>query len=245
MSSNFYATDLAYIHDAGFGGFAREAAPYVVRRLRRLGRSGARVVEIGCGSGVLTQILAQAGHHVVGIDASNAMIRLARRRAARAKFRVVSWHGFAPTACDAIVAVGECFNYVSTDPQSHRKALNAFLRRAGKALRRGGVLLFDFLDPFPGLPRRRRVNHCGRDWAVVVDVEESRALITRHITSVRFAAGRCRCTEETHRQLRLSRAQIERALRSAGFAVRFCRGYGRAPLGNGRVVVEGTKEQTD
>ena len=245
MNSKFYATDLAYIHDEGFGDFACKAAPHVVRRLRILGRSRAQVVEIGCGSGVLTQFLTHAGHDVLGIDVSNAMIRLARRRAAKAVYRVASWHGFAPPACDAIVAVGECLNYLSTDPGSHRKALNAFLGRAGRALRPGGMLLFDFLEPCPGLPPRRRVHRCGRDWAVVVDVEESWDLIIRHITSVRFAAGRCRCTEETHRQLRLSRAQIERTLRSAGFAVRFCRGYGRAPLGNGRVVVEGTKEATN
>ena len=243
MSSEFYAADLAYIHDAGFGGDARKAAPGVIRRLREIGRSGARIVEIGCGTGILTQKLVQAGYQVVGIDLSPAMIRLARGRAAGAKLRVASWVDFTPPACDAIVAVGECFNYLSTDPRTHRTALVGFLERAATALRPGGKLLFDFLEPCRGLPARRRVHRCGSDWAVVVEVEERRNLIVRHIASVRFVAGRCRCTEETHRQLRLSRAQIGQALRSAGFGVRFHSGYGRVALGNGRVVVEGTRKE--
>ena len=238
MNSAFYAADLAYIHDAGYSDFARGAAPWVARRLARLGRSGTRVVEIGCGSGALTQSLVMAGHRVAGIDVSRAMIRLARLRAPEAGFRVASWQEFTLPSCDAIVAVGECFNYLSTDPRAHRKALNVFLRRAGKALRPGGILLFDFLEPSPGIPPRRRFHRCGRDWAVVVEVHDRRNLITRHITSVRLVAGGCRCTEETHRQLRLSRARIEQALRAAGFAVRFRRGYGRTALGKGRVVVD-------
>ena len=54
--------DLAYIHDAGFLGFSRRAAPHVLRRLERRCEPGATVVEIGCGSGGLTKALTKAGY---------------------------------------------------------------------------------------------------------------------------------------------------------------------------------------
>jgi SAM-dependent methyltransferase len=185
MRLKFYAEDLAYIHDAGFLDFARRAAPAVLRTLQRWCAPGGRVVEIGCGSGGLTKKLADAGYDVLGVDLSAAMIRLARRKVPTVKFRVASWYDFAPPACDAIVAVGECLSYRSATPTRHEAALRLFVRRAGRALRPGGVLLFDFLEPSPGCPALRTVHACGDDWAILVNVREDRAAITREITSIR------------------------------------------------------------
>jgi SAM-dependent methyltransferase len=241
MSPKFYAKDLAYIHDVGFLDFARRAAPAVLQALQRRCRPGARVVEIGCGSGGLTQKLAAAGYRVLGVDLSSSMIRLARRRAPAARFRVASWYDFTPPACDAIVGVGECFNYLSATPARHEAAIRSFLGRAGEALRPGGVLVFDFLEPAQGRPALRTVHACGNDWAIMVNVREDQAAVTREIISVRFVAGRCRCARETHRQMRLPRRQIEQNLRTAGFSTTFRDGFGQRPLGEGRVVAEALK----
>ena len=238
MKARFYGEDLAYIHDVGFLDFARRAAPAVLRTLRRRCAAGARVVEIGCGSGGLTQKLAEAGYCVLGVDVSPAMIRLARRKVPAADLRVASWYEFALPKCDAIVAVGECFNYRAATPSRHGLAVRSFLRRAAEALPPGGILLFDFLELAPGRSPLRTVYACGDDWAILVNVREYRAAIIRAIIAVRFAAGRCRCSQETHRQMRLSRGQIARTLRAAGFATTFRDGYGRTPLGKGRVVAE-------
>ena len=238
MSEKLYAEDLAYIHDAGFIAFARRAVPYVLKRLRRRCESGARVVEIGCGSGGLTQSLAEAGYEVLGVDVSPSMIRLARRKVPTADFRVASWYNFALPPCDAIVAVGECFNYMSAGRARHERAVDAFLRRAGAALHAGGILVFDFLEPCPRRPRRRTLQRCGTDWAVLVEIGEDRRVITRRITSIRFQSAGARWSQETHRQCRLPRRQIERALRAAGFMVTFHDGYGRMHLEEGHVVAE-------
>jgi 2-polyprenyl-6-hydroxyphenyl methylase/3-demethylubiquinone-9 3-methyltransferase len=44
---------------------------------------GARVVDVGCGGGILTETLAAAGASVVGIDQSELTLAVARRHAAR------------------------------------------------------------------------------------------------------------------------------------------------------------------
>lgn len=238
MNGKLYAEDLAYIHDAGFIAFAQQAAPYVLKRLRRRCEAGARVVELGCGSGGLTQHLAEAGYQVLGVDLSPGMIRLARKKAPTAGFRVASWYDFTPPPCDAIVAVGECFNYMSAGRARHEGAVNALLRRAGAALHAGGLLLFDFLEPCPRRLRRRTLQRCGTDWAVLVEIGEDRRVITRRITSIRFQAGHTRWSQEIHRQCRLPRRQIERALRVAGFMVTFHDGYGSTHLEEGHVVAE-------
>jgi demethylmenaquinone methyltransferase/2-methoxy-6-polyprenyl-1,4-benzoquinol methylase len=62
------------------------------RRIRRqlveaLGvRSGQRVLELGCGTGLVTELLVDAGAEVVGVDAMEEMLVGARRRAPAATF---------------------------------------------------------------------------------------------------------------------------------------------------------------
>lgn len=241
MRPGFYANDVAHIHDRGFLGFARRAAPAVLRTLRGHCGPGARVVEIGCGSGGLTERLVGAGYRVLGVDVSPAMIRLARQKAPAAELRVASWYDFVPPPCDAMVAVGECFNYRSSTPARHRSAVRSFLRRAARALPPDGIMLFDFLELCPGHRPFRTVQACGADWAILVNVHEDRTAIIREITAVRFAAGRVRCSQETHRQVRLSRGEMGRMLRAAGFSTVFRDGYGKAPLGAGRVVAKAVK----
>lgn len=45
--------------------------------------SGRRVLEVGCAAGALTEALVERGARVIGIDASRAMIEIARRRLGR------------------------------------------------------------------------------------------------------------------------------------------------------------------
>jgi SAM-dependent methyltransferase len=115
-----YRGDLAYIHDTGFTGFARNAAPGLLRLLRRNRIRGGLVVDAGCGSGVWARELTSSGYHVLGIDISTAMIRLARRHAQEAKFRAASLFAAKLPPCDAVTSIGECVNY-AFDPSSGRR----------------------------------------------------------------------------------------------------------------------------
>src|SRR5947209_4041797 len=83
-----YATDLAYIHDQGYGQFARDSAPGVLKILRQNGIKDGPVVDLGCGSGIWARALVDVGYRVIGVDISPAMIDLARRRVPEAEFHV-------------------------------------------------------------------------------------------------------------------------------------------------------------
>src|SRR3954447_19357552 len=96
----FYPADLARIHDEGFGDFARAAAGELLARLPGSGL----VVELGCGTGISTQIVSDAGYDVLGIDISDDMLAIARERAPRASFRSGSAWDADPPACCAVTA---------------------------------------------------------------------------------------------------------------------------------------------
>jgi 2-polyprenyl-3-methyl-5-hydroxy-6-metoxy-1,4-benzoquinol methylase len=85
-----YREDLAYIHDAGFGAPAREAAALLLEELRRQSIRRGLVIDLGCGGGILAEQLAAGGFDVLGIDISEAQIALAQQRVPAGEFRVGS-----------------------------------------------------------------------------------------------------------------------------------------------------------
>jgi SAM-dependent methyltransferase len=67
----------------------------------------ASIADLGCGTGSLTVLLAQAGHHVHGVDTSPRMLDEARRKAQRSQVTVALHHGDAaqPPLTEASVDV--------------------------------------------------------------------------------------------------------------------------------------------
>src|SRR3989338_5739734 len=70
-------------------------------------KKGARVLDIGCGPGNKTKELIQRGYKVTGIDFSESMIEIARRRIRVGEFQVmdITRIGFPPSSFDAAVAL--------------------------------------------------------------------------------------------------------------------------------------------
>ena len=228
VMTDAYREDLAFIHDAGFGGMARAAGPVLIDALRKQGFDRGLVVELGCGSGIMSQSLAEADYDVLGIDISPAMIALARERVPGGTFRVGSFVTADLPPCIAVAAVGECFNYLF-DRGNTLPSLSRLLRRIHRTLDRDGLLLFDVAEPgrVPGGgPRRLFVEEA--DWAVLVVAEEDRRsrMLTRRITSFRRVGELYRRDHEIHRQRLIPRAELIGRLRGLGFRVRILRGYG-------------------
>jgi ribosomal protein L11 methylase PrmA len=56
-----YRDNLGYIHDAGHGAIASDAAERLITELAIAGHTGGTVVDLGCGSGILAGALVKAG----------------------------------------------------------------------------------------------------------------------------------------------------------------------------------------
>jgi SAM-dependent methyltransferase len=232
-----YRDDLAYIHDAGFGDFARAAAPVLAEMLRRNGIASGLVIDLGCGSGILSHAISHAGYDVLGIDISEAMVAMARRRVPRGQFEVGSLLTAEIPRSVAVAAVGECINYLFDARISHAGIASLF-RRVYKSLVPGGVFLLDVAEP--GRVRGNGIARSyfeGDDWAVLVANEEDRRrrLLTRRITTFRRVGDLYRRDMEVHRQRLLDRAELAAQLRGLGFRVRILRGYGALRFRKGHI----------
>jgi len=230
---SLYRTDLAHIHDSGFGDLSRDVAPALLRILRDHGLRRAHIVEAGCGSGILAKRLADAGHHVVGIDASEAMIRLARARAPRARFRVASLTTAFIPRCDAVIAIGEVLTYLPS-----WRAVRRFIARVHAALPPGALFLFDFIESAEWRTYAPKTM-TGGDWTMTVraDVSRDGRVLTRRMTTVSAVGTKKRRAHETHRVRIYSREEMIGALATAGFRATMGRSFRNYRLMTGDVAV--------
>lgn len=206
---SFYPADLARIHDEGFGDFARAAACELLERHLARGL----VVELGCGSGISSQIFARNGYDVLGIDLSEEMLAIARRRVPHGDFRQGSiWDAELPP-CAAVTAIGEVINYAA-DQRAGEDRLPELFERVHDALQPGGLFMFDFAMPGRGGGGPRAYE--GQGWRVISEAIEppgSRTLERR----IRIVAGE-REREEVHHLRLYEQEAVRSALERAGFS---------------------------
>lgn len=103
-----------------------------------------RILDIGCGTGLLTVELARRGHRMLGADPAEAMLDIAR---ARDGGDLVEWlqaeAGALPAgAADLAIMTGHVAQ-VFVEDDAWQDALTA----AHRALRQGGLLVFESRDP--------------------------------------------------------------------------------------------------
>lgn len=223
-----YSDDLAYIHDVGHGGFARDSAPGLLEIIRGRGLDKSRVVDLGCGSGIWARELTDAGFRVHGVDISPGMIRIARKRAPAARFRVGSLFDGKIPPCNVVTSIGECLNYLF-DGTNSRRRLRTLFGRVATALAPGGLFIFDLLQPgyLAGAGEESRCVH-GDDWTICLTVREDAAhrRLVRDMTVFRKVGSLYRRRREVHCLRLYDGRGVAADLRSLGFTVRMVKGYG-------------------
>jgi SAM-dependent methyltransferase len=157
-----YKDDLAYIHDVGFGDFAKNSAPGLLELLAVNRITSGLVIDLGCGSGIWAHELSRAGYDVLGIDISPAMIAIARKRVALGEFQTASLLNVGLPQCEAVTSLGECLNYLF-DQSNNIRGLRRLFRRVYAALKPGGVFIFDIAEPGRGKGPRGKHRE-GPDW---------------------------------------------------------------------------------
>jgi SAM-dependent methyltransferase len=167
------------------------------------------VVEIGCGSGLLTRHLVDAGHRVIATDASPAMLDLARQAVGDAEDVVRLTLPDDPIpAADAIVGVGHALNYLP-DEESLDRALVAI----AQALRPGGVLAIDLCDLEWAAARVDEPSRgwVGEDWALVTrfSVPSPDRYVPEMATFLKNDDGSWRRGDERHDNVLIDTARVQ------------------------------------
>jgi SAM-dependent methyltransferase len=234
----YYRRDLALIHHLGFGFHADGCAPGILRLLEPVRDRNGLVVELGCGSGLLTRHLLDAGHRVMATDASLAMLELARESAGDAEqIRELVLPDDPIPPADAIVSVGHVLSYLADEP-----ALDRALVAIANALLPGGVLAIDLCDLEWGEARRDAPNAgwVGDDWAIVTEfsVPSPDRFVRQMATFVRAQDGSWRRDDERHDNVLIDTARVPALLADHGVKATVASSFGteRLPVGLRTVV---------
>ncbi len=234
----YYRPDLSLVHDRGFGFHAQLCAPGLLARLAPVRARGGLVLEIGCGTGLLTAQLVAAGHRVLATDASPAMLDLAREAVPGAEFARLTLPDDPIPPVDAVVGTGHALNYLDTVGEVHR----ALVALAG-ALRAGGVLALDLCDLRWGEARRDAPDQVrsGDGWLLVTrfSVPTPDRFIRDMTTFVRRDDSLWRRDDEHHENVLLDTAALPGLLAAHGLTAEVRPSFGTETLPDGLVVLVG------
>ncbi len=132
----FNPVRLAYIRDHAAEHFGHDP-----KRLDSL--AGLRILDIGCGGGVLSEPLARLGAAVVGADPSASNIAVARRHAAQSGLTI----DYREATAEALADAGEHFDVVlAMEVVEHVADVGLFVDRAVALVKPDGVLFVATLN---------------------------------------------------------------------------------------------------
>jgi SAM-dependent methyltransferase len=236
MRTPYYERDLALVHHLGFGFHADACAPGVLELLEPY--KGGRVLEFGCGSGLLTRYLVQAGHNVIATDASPAMLELAREYAPGVvDLRVLSLPHDPIPDVDAIVGIGHPISYLDTEDD----IWTALIAIANAST----FFALDICDVEWGTARVDQPNYSNvtDDWALITRFSQPppNKYVRDMTTFLRQEDGSWRRSDERHENVLVDTSKIPELLKEHGVSATVQAAFGSEELPVGLKVVVGGK----
>jgi 2-polyprenyl-6-hydroxyphenyl methylase/3-demethylubiquinone-9 3-methyltransferase len=130
MLHKFNPIRVGYIRDRAAEHFGRDP-----KRMACL--TGLRVLDIGCGAGILCEPLARQGATVVGADPGQANIEAARRHADQGDLKI----DYRATTAEALADAGERFDIVlAMEVVEHVTDVPLFVRRCAEMVKPNGLM---------------------------------------------------------------------------------------------------------
>ncbi|MDR2044522.1 MAG: class I SAM-dependent methyltransferase [Clostridium sp.] len=182
------------------------------------------VVDLGCGTGTLTQLLAEKGYDMIGVDNSPEMLGKAMEKKARSgadilyleqDMRELELYGNVGT----VVSVCDSLNYLLEEEELLR-----VFRLVNNYLYPGGIFVFDFNTEYKyetvigDATIAENREECGFIWENTYDAETGRNEYDLTVF-VREADGRFRRFTETHFQRGYTAERMKSFVEAAGMRV--------------------------
>ncbi len=217
-----------------------EWAEFIVQVATKHGFCGGPLLDLGCGTGNATLPMWERGYEVEGLDASAAMLEVARRKMPGVEFTLGTFEEFdLPRRFALVYSVFDALNNLLTDED-----FMACLLRVHAHLTPGGVFMFD-VNTSTGL---RELWHGGvaEGWADDVYYRWKHAYDegTGMATVSAYCETEGSAFTEVHRERGYDEPHLRRLLEAAGFeamdAVAFPEA-GPPPLGAERIWVVARK----
>jgi len=140
---------------------------YLHQIFERFGIKPRKILDLACGTGIPSLLLARQGYEVIGLDNSEEMLKVAMQNAelgdspkkeinllsrfqnlnseiGRVRFIQADMRNFEiPEKVDVVISLFDSFNYLLTEKDLHKAYVSTY-----RALRKGGYFLFDMNTDF-------------------------------------------------------------------------------------------------
>jgi len=218
--------------------------PGILELLDPVRIQGGLVLELGCGSGLLTRELIADGHRVIATDASAAMLKLARDYAPGAvEIRQLTLPDDPIPKVDAIVSVGHMISYLPDEAAAYRA-----LASISRALRPGGIFAIDVVDIEYGVARSRgsAVGRIGPDWGCIIEyaTPEPNRFARRITTFIANQDGSYLRDDEQHSHILLDASSVPAMLAAEGVEAEVLPAFGIERLPPGLRVLVGRRTKS-
>lgn len=197
----------------------QEWCSYLTEILREQGIRDGLVLDLGCGTGKLTRLLAEEGYDMIGVDASAEMLEIAARENPNGRIlylqqdmRELELYG----TVAAVVCICDSMNYLL-----EYEELVRVLRLADNYLDPGGILFFDMNTSYKyrEILGEQTIAENREEGSFIWDnyYDEEQQINEYDLTLfIQEEDGRYRKYEETHFQRAYEIEEVKKAVREAG-----------------------------